>query len=1047
MIDREKEQAFEREIVAKLTQNNWQEGKPSNYDKDLALYPEDLLGFLKDTRPKEIEKLRQFYKDETENSICKMVAKQMQTKGALKILREGVKDRGAKLKLCQFKPEHKANPDLLDHYQKNRLRVVRQLYYSKHNNNSLDLVLFVNGIPVATVELKSDITQSIEDAITQYKQDRLPKDAKSKKEEPLLAFNKRALVHFAVSTSEVYMTTKLCGKDTFFLPFNQGNKGGAGNPPNPNGYPISYLWEKIWQKDAWLDILGRFVHLKTEKKEDIAGKKETKETLIFPRFHQWEAVTNVLNAVKTEKAGYTYLIQHSAGSGKSNSIAWTAHQLSTLHDENDQKIFDGVIVVTDRTVLDNQLQSTISNIDHHKGVIAHINRKESNSKSTQLSQALGEEKAIIIVTIQTFPFVLEEIRKKASLKKRNFAIIADEAHSSQTGKAAKKLLETLTTQKIDENSEISAEDMLSMSITSLKKAKNISYFAFTATPKEKTIQLFGRAPHPDKKIGEGNLPAPFHVYTMQQAIEEGFILDVLRNYTTYNMVYQLAHKNPSRDNKEVETKKAKSEIYKWVKLHPYNISQKITIIVDHYRKYVSKQLKNKQAKAMVVTGSRKEAVRYKLEFDKYIAQQKYDDVHALVAFSGSVKDEELSDKEFTESNMNTQLKGRNLRKAFDSNDYQVMIVANKFQTGFDQPKLCAMYVDKALGGVGCVQTLSRLNRTFPGKNEVFILDFVNKAQEVKAAFEPYYRAAELTDISDPNLVYDMQDKLNESRIYTLEEVDEFAKAFYDYKNTTQEKLESVIQPAVDRFKNRYKEAKKDIEHWKDNLRHAKQNQDKVAMGNAQSEIKEIREKIDELKIFKKDLGSFSRYYDFISQIIDFDDVDLEKLNVFSRFLFRHLKIEKTSNPIDLNDVVLNYYRLKKLDQYAIKLSEEQKLQPANAVGSAKAKDPKKDLLSQIICQINDLFSGENLNENHKVDYATMIKNEVTGNKQILDEIKNNSKDKVMKGNLPTTVGNAVMDSLSAHGKMATLVLQDPNVKKRFIELIYDLISIDLKRVE
>ncbi|BBM86643.1 type I restriction endonuclease subunit R [Candidatus Uabimicrobium amorphum] len=1040
MTDREKEQDFENDIVSKLTQNNWEEGKSSNYNKDLALYPEDLIGFLKDTRPKEIAKLQQFYKDETETSICQMVAKQMQKHGALKVLREGVKDRGAKLKLCQFKPEHQANPDLLDHYQKNRLRVVRQLYYSKHNNNSFDLVLFVNGIPVATVELKSDVTQSIDDAVNQYKENRLPKDPKSNKEEPLLVFNKRVLVHFAVSSTEVYMTTKLAGKDTFFLPFNQGNNGGAGNPPNSDSYPIAYLWEKIWQKDAWLDILGRFIHLKSEKKEDINGKKTIKETLIFPRFHQWEAVTNLLAAVKKEKAGHTYLIQHSAGSGKSNSIAWTAHQLSALHDENDKKIFDGVIVVTDRTVLDNQLQGTISSINHHKGVIAHINRKDSNSKSTQLSQALTEEKAIIIVTIQTFPFVLDEIRKQKSLREKNFAIIADEAHSSQTGKAAKKLIETLTTEYIDENSEISAEDMLTMSITSLKEAKNISYFAFTATPKEKTIQLFGRAPNPDAPINKDNLPAPFHVYTMQQAIEEGFILDVLRNYTSYEMAYQLAHKDPQHDTNEIETKRAKSQIYRWLKLHPHNISQKVQIAIEHFRCHVA-HLLNGQAKAMVVTGSRKEAVRYKQAFDAYIEENNYDNVRALVAFSGTVKDE---DQEFSERSMNPGLNRRSLRKAFDSNDYQVMLVANKFQTGFDQPKLCAMYVDKSLGGVACVQTLSRLNRTYPGKNEVFILDFVNNAEEVRAAFEPYYRTAELTDMSDPNLVYDMQDKLNASRLYTLEEVDAFAIAFYDPKNKTQEKLESIIQPAVDRFNNRYKQTRDELLNLERNLHYAKKDKDKIRIGNIQVEIKETREQIDELKIFKRDLGSFSRYYEFVSQIIAFGDTDLEKLNIFSRFLFRHLKTEKTSDPINLNDVVLTHYRLSKLQQHAIKLEAEQKLQPTNALGSAKGKDPKKDRMSQIIQQINDLFRDADLMENYSLSYFSALTDILVQDKQIIDQVKNNPKDKVMKGNLPGATKNAIMDSLTAHETMATMLLQNEELKKRFDNLIYEWLDHKLK---
>ena len=604
-----KEIIFENEVIEFLKENGYVEGESKNYNRELALYPEDLINYIKTTSPKAYEKLAKTYGDAVDEAVCKRVAKQLDVHGSLHFLRNEVKDRGAKFKLCQFKPELD-NPETQAKYEANVLRVVRQLYYSEQNRNSIDLVLFLNGIPFATIELKSDFTQNVEVAKEQYRTDRLPKG------EPLLAFKKRALVHFAVSGDEVWMTTKLAGSKTFFLPFNKGSKeGGAGNPVNENGYATQYLWDEVLTRESILNILHRYMHLQVEEVEDEQGKKSKKETMIFPRYHQLDVTRKLLKESREHGAGHNYLIQHSAGSGKSNSIAWLAHQLSSLHSEQGEAVFNSVIVITDRTVLDDQLQETISGFDHEAGVIATISREgNSESKSAQLTDALMRGAKIIISTIQTFPFVLEAIQKETSLKANSYAIIADEAHSSQTGGTAKKLREVLGVEQLGEGEEVSMEEMIGSSLEARGRNERLSYYAFTATPKPKTLELFGVLPDPSRPASKENKPKAFHEYTMRQAIEEGFILDVLKGYTTYKRYYQLEHADLKRDS-EVETKRAKVQIAKWLNLHPHNIAQKIEIICEHFTTHIA-HLLGGQAKAMVVTSSRESAVSYKLAFEK-----------------------------------------------------------------------------------------------------------------------------------------------------------------------------------------------------------------------------------------------------------------------------------------------------------------------------------------------------------------------------------------------------------------------------------------------
>jgi len=812
MATESKELIFQTTIVDQMKAAGWIVGKSDAYDRETALYTEDVLAYVQEATPDAWEKFAKHNPKDADDALIRSVTRRLEKDGTLSVLRHGYKDKGTRLRFCQFKPDHDLNPDTQQRYQLNRLRVVPELTYSPHNPESgrLDLALFVNGIPVATLELKSSFKQSVENAKRQYRLDRNPKDPKTSKPEPLLIFKRGALVHFALSQDEAWMTTRLAGTKTHFLPFNRGTAdGGSGNAlPADGGFPSQYLWRDVFQPDAWLKILGRFVHLEVKHEEDDQGKRVTKETMIFPRYHQWDVVNRLIGTVQQEGTGQTYLVQHSAGSGKSNSIAWTAHQLSSLYNAAGEQVFDSVIVVTDRTVLDNQLQETIYQFDHAEGVVQRIQRDEGEgSKSDKLAAALTSKARIIIVTIQTFPFVLEQIRGSATLAGRSYAVIADEAHSSQTGSSARKLKEVLLAEQIDEDEELTAEEIMQLSLQARKGSERISYFAFTATPKAKTIELFGRTPDPGMPASKDNIPQAFHVYSMRQAIEEGFILDVLKNYTTYKIAYQLGQEQ-GKDH-EVEGKKASRSLAKWVRLHPHNISQKVAIIIEHFRDHVMHLLDGK-AKAMVVTGSRKEVVRYKLAFDKYIAEKGYKGIQAMVAFSGKVSDAELGPTEFTELNMNPGLKGRDMRKAFDTDEYQVMLAANKFQTGFDQPKLCAMYVDKRLAGVECVQTLSRLNRTCGPAKRTFILDFVNDPEEILSAFKPYYRTAELSDVSDPNLIHELEDKLRDAQIFEWHEVEQLAKAYFDPKGT-QEQLVAACAPGKERFRARWEAATKQMD--------------------------------------------------------------------------------------------------------------------------------------------------------------------------------------------------------------------------------------------
>ncbi|MAF75899.1 MAG: restriction endonuclease subunit R [Idiomarinaceae bacterium] len=1043
-----KERQFQTDILNSLEKDGWLIGSAANYDKTNAVYTEDLIAFVKDAYPDRWERFCKSNPGDPEKLLVHAAVKGMTRDGALHVLRHGFKAIGGTIKVCAFRPDHGMNPDTERRYQANRLRVVEEVSYSPHAregdyNPRIDLVFFVNGIPTATMELKSEFKQTVEHAKRQYKFDRPVKDPVTRKLEPLLTFKRGALVHFAVSQDEVAMTTKLAGKDTFFLPFNLGKEDGAsGNPQavSEDSYATSYLWERLFNKDAWLKVIGRFMHLEVEEKENFDGRTQKKETLIFPRYHQWDVVNQLIDTTRREGPGSKYLIQHSAGSGKSNSIAWTAHQLSSLYADDGSKLFNSIVVVTDRTVLDSQLQNTIRQFEHADGVVRAITRDVGNkSKSEQLAEALQEQVRIIVVTIQTFPALYDAIDKYPALQAGNYAIIADEAHSSQAGSSAGKLKALLGADR-PEGEDVSAEELLDAAVQARMPNERISYYAFTATPKGKTLELFGRPDDPHSPNSDDNKPKPFHVYSMRQAIEEGFILDVLKNYTTYATAWKIAH--PEGEDKKVDSKKARIKLAKWVRLHPYNINQRVEIIVEHFRENV-RHLLNGQAKAMVVTASRQEAVRYQLAMTSYIIEKGYQDVHALVAFSGEVPADDYITESVTEydKKLNPGLNGRKHDKALDSDDFNVMIVANKYQTGFDQPKLCAMYVDKKLQGVECVQTLSRLNRTFPGKDQTFVLDFFNSEEDILESFKPYYTAAELDSVTDPHILFDIMSKLDEEHIYEWSEVEKFAEAFYD-PNAPASKLGYYCKPAKERFMARYNHAVDTLKQAKDMLNQARISGDKVSINKAEDSVKAAGEMVDQLDLFKKNLNSYVRMYEFLSQITPYNDHELESLCVYAKHLLPLLRVERLDDEddVDVSGLTLTHYRTTKKAEKELKLGEEDGgyLSSVKAVGSGKPHDPEKKKLQEIIEALNDLFGAE-VGDEHKLRYAEGIAGRLREDDEVMAQVSKHSENEVMHGLLPQRLLDRVVDSMDDHEKLSMEVLENPAIRDGFARLILKML--------
>ncbi|MFC5531015.1 type I restriction endonuclease subunit R [Cohnella yongneupensis] len=1020
-----KEIEFEKEICNYLAGHGWQytESAAQRYEREYAIFPDDLVTWLQVTQPRVWESLQKSHGEVLKVVLMDRIRKQLDDRGTLDVLRHGIEMLGVRqpLQLAQFKPALGMNEELLTKYAANRLRVIRQVRYSLFNENTIDLVLFLNGIPVATVELKSDFTQSVEDAVDQYKFDRVP-HLKGKPCEPLLGFPSGALVHFAVSNSEVRMTTKLQGAATYFLPFNLGDNGGAGNPVNEHGHRTSYLWEQIWERESWLEILGRFLVANRDSKKQITS-------IIFPRYHQLDATRKLVADVLSQGPGEKYLIQHSAGSGKTNSIAWTAHFLADLHDADNRKLFDSVLVVSDRTVLDAQLQEAIFGFQRTTGVVATITG-ESQSKSGELAKALSGGKKIVVCTIQTFPFALKAVQLLAATEGKRFAVIADEAHSSQTGEAASKLKQVLSVEELKDHSdggEISMEDLLAIQMASRSRETGITYVAFTATPKPKTIELFGRRPNPEQPAGKDNVPTPFHVYTMRQAIEEEFILDVLKNYTPYSLAFKLANEDQEWDEKEVERSEAMKGIMRWVRLHPYNISQKVQVVVEHFRENVATLL-NGHAKAMVVVGSRIEAVRWQLAINNYIKDQGYK-METLVAFSQEVNDNESSSVPLTENSklLNPNLRGRDIREAFATDEYQVLLVANKFQTGFDQPLLCGMYIDKRLAGIQAVQTISRLNRSYNGaygkKDTTYILDFVNDPEEILASFRTYYKTAELAGVTDPNLVYDLRAKLDSTGHYDDHEVERLVLAEMN-PQPSQSELLAAIEPVVDRLLKRYKSAK-------EKLKQAKATEDKRLEQDAENEM-------NALNLFKKNLGAFIRVYSFLSQIFDYGNTAIEKRAIFFKRLLPLLEFGREREIIDLSSLTLTHHKLKDKGRRDLPISngEADKLKPMTDLGEGEVREKEKALLTAIIEKVNNLFSGE-LTEADKLVYVNnVLKGKLLESDILVQQATNNTKEQFANSpDLTNEIMNAIIDAFTAHTAMSKQALDSEKVRQGLKDIL------------
>lgn len=1054
------EKHFEAYIVQQLQKQGWHVGGTQHYDTERALYPDDLVVWLEATQQDKWAKLCKDYPADPRGALMDRLAKTLEADGTVQALRRGFAIAGCgHIDLSEAAPEDARNSEVLKRYQANILRVVPQLKYHPARELAIDLVFFINGIPVATVEVKTDFTQSAAAAVEQYKTDRLPQDPKTKRREPLLTFKRGAVVHFALSDSDIQMATKLDGENTFFLPFNQGNEGHAGNPARKDGeYPVAYFWEKVCQRDAWLRIFHSFVYVEKKDVVDLKGNWSKKETLIFPRYHQWDAVNAMITDAKANGAGMQYLCEHSAGSGKTSTIAWTAHDLIRLRRDNGEAIFNSVIIVTDRTVLDSQLQDAVKQIDHQFGVIAAIDRqKSSKSKSKQLAEALIAGTPIIVVTIQTFPYAMEAIVTEKGLKDKSFAVIIDEAHASQTGTNATKLQAALSLSSKGDMAGMSVEELLEQLQKSRSRPKNLSHFAFTATPKHSTFMLFGRT-QDGGKPSKTNLPAAFHKYPMRQAIEEGFILDVLKGYTPYQTAFNLAKQLD--DTKRVSGKAAKRALAQWMSLHPTNVTQKVQFIIEHFSKNVANRLDGK-AKAMVVTSSRAAAVRYKKGFDAYIAKHpEHAGIRSLVAFSGKLTgkqvmhsdDERLSgdvfeveaDAEFTELSMNPAVSGQDLRIAFERPEYRVMLVADKFQTGFDQPKLVAMYIDKKIANdVEIVQTFSRLNRTAPGKDETFIIDFVNSPENVKLAFAKYDDGALIEEAQDLNVVYDIKKLLDAHGLYEAEDLEAFKQArFKTLRDITQaqEPQHKALYAATERptrlYNQKLKMLRDAIATWEFAYEKARSNKDEAGMKSADHQRKDAAEQVAALMGFKSGLSRFCRTYAYIAQLIDFGDPELENFAAFAKLLGKRLD-GVPADRVDLKGLVLSGFDIKTRTEGTGEEPEKPKLKPIGPGGSGKADEP--NYLKEIIDRLNRLF-GDATPLRDQATFVNHIASIAKESDVVMAQVENNSREQALKGNLPGAVQQGVVRALTSHQKLATQVLKaDRQAMAALTDLIYELI--------
>ena len=962
-----REKVVQEHLAAQLVlQQGYFARQPDDHDKALAVDRELLLRFLKETQPEAWEKLVQHYPGRAEATLFTQLDRSLKDRGTLDVLRHGLKlVPNIELRLCFFQPASHLNPELVRLFEANTLSVIQEVAYSARHGNRLDVVLYVNGLPVATLELKNTLTgTTYRHAEKQYREERSPAG------EPLLTFKRGALVHFAADQDFVSMTTRLKNGKTRFLPFNRGRDGGAGNPDIVDEFRIAYLYadqpegKAILSREVLLDVIGKFLH--------VDGG-----TLIFPRFHQLDAVRRMMADARVQGAGQNYLIQHSAGSGKSNTIGWTAHQAIKLHTDADEAVFHSVVVVTDRIVLDRQLQKTVSGLEQTKGLVKTI-----DGTSRQLKAAIEQGAKIIVTTIQKFG--TEHLKAISAQRGKRFAVIIDEAHGSQSGRSAQALSRALTAD--EENSVEEVEDLIAEYQRLRGPQRNISYFAFTATPRNVTLERFGR-PGPDGK------PRPFHLYTMRQAIEEGFILDVLRNYMTYSAYYKLAR--AVEEDPELSPR-ARRKIWKFATLHPETIAEKVAVIVEHFERHVAGEMGG-LAKAMIVTASREHALRYFQALKMHLAEEGLPH-GALVAFSGDLK---LDGETYTEAGLNGFAETE-LRDKFDGAEYRFLVVAEKYQTGFDQPKLCAMYVDKKLAGLQAVQTLSRLNRTAPGKGETFVLDFANGQEDIKEAFRPFFEVTELEDSSDPNQIYALQQRLLASGFVDTGEIERFAERYYATKEqlTTQDRiaLEAVVKLAVQRF--------------------------------------EAEEDEGEREEFRQLLRSFQRFYTFLTQVVALEDTSLEKLYGYAAWLSRMLPSREVPPEIEITDDMLQLRALRvqqrESGDASLEAGDTMQLSPIREFGASKYTDEEQKTLQEIIDGFNDAH-GTDFTEADFVRFEK-VKAEVMDD-EMRKMLRNNPPD-VSRDAFVNAFYKGAIRAFQRDNEMRNIIMQDKDARDRLFGLMF-----------
>ncbi len=984
------EKEYQKYILERLQENGYVVRSPLAYDKNFAMDRELLFKFLNDTQPFAMDALKKIFKDKLEDTIVNFINSEItKARGSLlNVLKHGVELANYKLNLMYIKPATTFNKELLENYNKNIFSVMEEVWAS--DKERVDVVIFLNGLAIMSFELKCNFAgQSYEDAIYQYRTERNPKTR-------LFLFKAGCLVSFAMDLNEVYMTTKLDGQATFFLPFNMGNgegvNAGKGNPLYKDKYSVSYMWEDILTKETVLDLINKFIFIETKEfTYEQTGKKKIKETLIFPRYHQLDVIRKLLADIGINKASQNYLIQHSAGSGKTNSIAWLAHRLSSLHDSDNKIIYDNIIVVTDRIVVDRQLQSAVLGIEHKTGLIRVMNDKCS---SADLASALKGNTKIIATTIQKFPYIVDSV---SGLKEKKFAVIIDEAHSSTSGKDMSAITMTLGAGDVDIDTEgaLDSEDIIVDEISRNGKQPNVSIFAFTATPKPTTLQLFG-------KVNAKGQREAFHIYSMKQAIEEGFILDVLQNFTEYKTFYQI--------NKEIEedprckTVEAKRQIARFVELHETNIAQKIEVIIEHFRTTVMNELGG-MAKAMVITQSRASAVKYRQAFEDYIQRKGYKNIHALVAFSGKLKLPD-GETEYTESSINGFSEDK-LTKEFEKDDNRLLLVANKYQTGFDQPKLCAMYVLKKLRGVNAVQTFSRLNRIFPPfEKKAFILDFVNKYEDIVKAFESYYTTTLLANSVTPSAVYDLEARMDGYTVLDPSDIESAIELLYN--GDTSAKTKQKLAYYFTRAKNR-------IEQY------------------------ELMKQLEIVSVMRH----FIRFYEFLIQVSCFEDVDLHKKYLFVNYLMAYINIKHPGGGFDLNGKIKasNFVQKKGAEHIKDKITSNPVVKLPTADMIVLPED-KQEKLSVIIAEINSR-TGKSYDNDIAIRAMLQIRDLLLKSDKLRTSAKNNT-IKDFEFSYFDDIDDALIEGLSQNQDFFSLLLNNEELKRQVLGIFTDEIYKSLR---